>query len=239
MYTPPLATAHALGFADLARGAVPALLDVLATGPRAPRRVFDLGCGAGQTTAALAAAGWDVVGVDVSDAMLARARATAPGATFWQASVYGVVFEPCVAVFAVGEPLTYHRPEDDAASRLRRLFQGVAAALVPGGTLMFDVIVAGSHDLSNAGRREGPGFRVEWETRDLGVRLERHIVSAALGAGGGWVESREIHHVAVFEPDRLVDELSVAGFESRLSAGYGAHAVAARRAVFRATRRAS
>jgi SAM-dependent methyltransferase len=49
---------------------------------RAGDRALDLGCGAGEFTAVLAEAGAHAVGVDVSEAALARARAKHPGLDF-------------------------------------------------------------------------------------------------------------------------------------------------------------
>jgi SAM-dependent methyltransferase len=49
---------------------------------RAGDRVLDLGCGAGEFTAELAAAGAAVVGIDVAQAALERARAKHPGLEF-------------------------------------------------------------------------------------------------------------------------------------------------------------
>lgn len=46
------------------------------------QRVLDLGCGVGAATALLASAGAEVVGVDVDDALLARARVLHPGLRF-------------------------------------------------------------------------------------------------------------------------------------------------------------
>lgn len=45
-------------------------------------KVLDLGCGTGRTTAPLARAGFDVVGVDVSQEMIERARRLFPDLTF-------------------------------------------------------------------------------------------------------------------------------------------------------------
>ena len=59
--------------------------------PVAGRRVLDAGCGAGRHSAWLAGQGAEVVGLDASPEMLARARARVPGATF--------------AVADLGEPL--------------------------------------------------------------------------------------------------------------------------------------
>jgi 2-polyprenyl-3-methyl-5-hydroxy-6-metoxy-1,4-benzoquinol methylase len=55
----------------------------------AGERVLDLGCGAGELTASLAAAGATVTGVDVAEAALRRARARNPGVRFELAPVDG------------------------------------------------------------------------------------------------------------------------------------------------------
>jgi ubiquinone/menaquinone biosynthesis C-methylase UbiE len=52
-------------------------------------RVLDLGCGAGDLTGDLAPPAADVVGVDVAEAALRRARARHPGITFLRAEVDG------------------------------------------------------------------------------------------------------------------------------------------------------
>lgn len=239
MYHPPLAHAHTTGFAAHARGALPAVLRRLAAGPVSPRRVYDLGCGAGETTRALAAAGYDAIGIDVSAAMIDRARAVPSGADagFVHASLYDVAFESCAGIIAIGEPLTYHRPEVDAYARLTDLFGRAAAALVPGGLFTFDVIARSPEGptLDATGARKGEGFRVEWTTRDLGHRLERHIRTTAR-IDGVWSESTEVHHVAVFDAPRLVSLLGAVGFEATVSTAYDAFPLAARRIAVFATR---
>ncbi|MFD1645597.1 class I SAM-dependent methyltransferase [Haloarchaeobius litoreus] len=47
-----------------------------------PGRVLDVGCGTGRTSRPLAERGHDVVGIDVSDEMVAQARARHPDLTF-------------------------------------------------------------------------------------------------------------------------------------------------------------
>lgn len=47
--------------------------------PPPPARVLDLGCGAGRTTAVLHARGYQVTGIDLSEALLAEARRLTPG----------------------------------------------------------------------------------------------------------------------------------------------------------------
>lgn len=106
-------------------------LDLLARIPlAAPARVIDLGCGAGNVTAVLAARwpGAAILGVDGSEAMLARARAAAPGCLFRRADI---------ATFVPGEPadVLYSNAAlqwlPDHAALLPRVF----SFLRPGGVL--------------------------------------------------------------------------------------------------------
>lgn len=53
-------------------------------GALTPGVALDAACGTGRHAALLAAMGWEVIGVDATDAMLERARAKVPGATFHQ-----------------------------------------------------------------------------------------------------------------------------------------------------------
>jgi SAM-dependent methyltransferase len=54
---------------------------------RTPGELLDLGCGTGRLCAHFAAKGFECVGVDLSDEMLARARENAPTATFVKANL--------------------------------------------------------------------------------------------------------------------------------------------------------
>src|SRR5215213_783590 len=50
--------------------------------PRPGERIIDLGCGTGALTAQIAAAGAEVIGIDASEAMIARATASYPALRF-------------------------------------------------------------------------------------------------------------------------------------------------------------
>jgi SAM-dependent methyltransferase len=105
--------------------AVRALLDELPPGP-----VLDAACGTGRHAAYLAAAGRDVVGVDLSEAMLARARTKLPGVDLRQGELTALPFDDGAFAGAVcALALSHLRCMDPAIAELARVLR-------PGGRLV-------------------------------------------------------------------------------------------------------
>lgn len=103
---------------------------------------LDLGCGEGRNAVWLAERGWDVTGVDFSDAALHRARAMAEhhGVTVRWVEADLTSWSPPRAAFDLVVVAYIHL---EAALRARVL-AGAASALRPGG-----VLLAIGHDRSN------------------------------------------------------------------------------------------
>ena len=162
-----------------------ALVDVL--DPQQGERVLDLGCGTGHHAAEIAARGAAVVGMDLDDSMLAKARQAHPGVRFVSAD--GTDFD--LGELGVDEPfdaclsnaaLHWMTPQD-------AVLRNVRAVLVEGGRFVAEMGGAGNiaaldsalhralaeHDLAGidvpqnyfptigqqAGALEASGFRVE------------------------------------------------------------------------------
>jgi trans-aconitate methyltransferase len=128
-----------------------ALLDA-----RAGERIVDLGCGTGHLAQRLAERGVEVVGVDASESMIAKARAAYPGLRFVVAD--GRSFDVGTGFDAVFSNAALHwMPEQ------QRVFERVRAHLRPGGRFVFEM--GGARNLQRV--REAIGKAL----RDLGAPL--------------------------------------------------------------------
>ncbi len=107
--------------------------------------VCELGCGTGSMTVRLAKAGYDMIGIDVSEDMLAAAqeKAARPDILYLQQDMrefelYGTVR----AVVSVCDSLNYITEEDG----LLRVFRLVNNYLDPGGLFLFDLNMAARYE---------------------------------------------------------------------------------------------
>jgi SAM-dependent methyltransferase len=94
-------------------------------------RVLDLGCGAGELTAALAAAGADVVGVEVAEAALRRARGAHPTLRFALAPLDGPL-----PLDDTGFDVVWSSEVIEHVADTARWLSEVRRVLVPGGRLL-------------------------------------------------------------------------------------------------------
>jgi SAM-dependent methyltransferase len=198
---------------------------------------MDVGCGAGPLTEALLDAGFDVTGVDTSAELLQYARASAPAAHFIHASAYEVELLGYDAVIALGEPLAYHADSADADALIGRFFRNAAAALPPGGVLIFDVIGLGEPSLAGRTWRSGDDWAVLVETTENQVErtLLRNIETFRC-VGEVYRRSRELHRVRLFDIEELRQQLTACGFATEITQSYGAQQLSPRRHALFAAR---
>ena len=107
------------------------MIDLLA--PEAGERIVDLGCGTGTLTAAIAARGAEVLGIDGDAAMVERARALHPDLTFEHAD--GRDFAIKGQADAVFSNAALHWMKEDPPA----VIASVARALRPGGRFVAEM----------------------------------------------------------------------------------------------------
>ena len=130
---------------------------------KSARRILDLACGTGNHSIRLAERGYEVVGVDLSDKLLAIARDKAATAAlevdFRHGDMRDLSFD---ADFDVAICLNYPVAHCASHTDLARFFRGVRDSLKPGGIFIFDFLSHYGRDSSTT---------KEWvETED--VRIE-------------------------------------------------------------------
>lgn len=220
-YGPVLSAVHDAGFGFLAEAAAAELLARLDGAGHRSGLVVDLGCGSGILAGRLTAAGYDVLGVDISPGMLEIARRRVPGARFVEGSFIDMEIPRCVAVTAIGEVLGYAMDPRAGADALGTLFARTAAALQPGGVLLCDLAGPGRSGAEPVPRwSEGDGWvccAVASEDADV---LERRIV-AFTRSRAGWDRTDETHRLHLVRPGDVMAALAAAGLSARTLPAYG------------------
>ena len=161
---------------------------------QAVNRVADIGCGPGRAAAFLADRGLDVVGVDVSHAMLAIARTAHPDIEFKEGQLDALPFETGVLAGAVCWYSIIYTPP----GRLDQAFGELARVLIPGGHLLLAFQAEGE-----------PVHREDAFGTHLPLTSYRHRVQAVAGS----LESAgfTIHSTALRAPE-LEHETTDQGF---------------------------
>lgn len=222
VYKDDLAYIHDVGFGEFAGNSVPALLDILRNNEINAGLVVDLGCGTGILASELVRAGYQVLAVDISNAMIAIARKRVPQAEFVEGSLLKTRLPPCGAVTSLGECLNYLFDKSNSMGQLQKLFRRVYAALMPGGVFVFDIAEPGRGKGPRQRHREGRDWAVllEVDEDQRTNRLMRRIVSFRK-VGTLFSRDEEIHRLQLYKRSDVANALRQAGFRVRTLDGYG------------------
>ncbi len=224
-YKNDLAYIHDVGFGDFAKQAAPGLLEILQRNGITDGLVIDLGCGSGIWAHELIKAGYEVLGVDISAAMIKLARKKAPQARFVKQSFLKMLLPQCAVVTAIGECFNYLFDKDNEKKTLFRFFSRVYEALRPGGVFIFDVVEPGLMSGSQPSLRHSRGK--DWA---ILVHVEedsnKHILTRRIATfrriGKFYRRDEEIHRCRLYEGRELAGELRRLGFKVRRLGSYGA-----------------
>lgn len=196
---------------------IPYLETVLAVHNVCATSLADVACGTGTFALAMAAKGWDVVGVDASAAMLAQARAKAAEQGLivrWiQQDMRSLQFEqPVSLITCLYDSLNYMLTSDDLLAAFRSAYR----CLAPGGWYVFDMNTA------HAFATMWDGDTYVHDSPDLTVLISgtyderRQRVHATVTwferQGALWAKGSEEHVEQAYPPEQVATHLQDAGF---------------------------
>ena len=221
-YKDALAYIHDVGFGDFARNSAPGLLQILRRGGITTGLVVDLGCGSGLWARELADGGYDVLGIDISAAMIAIARKRVPTGEFRVGSSLRARLPKCDAVTSIGECFNYLFDKNNSIIELRRLFRHIYSVLKPGGLLIFDIAQPGRGKGPRQKHREGRDWAVlvEVDEDTRSKRLTRRITTFRK-VGSLFSRDEEVHRLRLYKRSEVARELRAAGFRVRTLRSYG------------------
>jgi SAM-dependent methyltransferase len=221
-YATDLAYIHDAGFTGFVRDASPGLLQILRQHRITLGLVVDLGCGSGVWARELAGVGYQVLGVDISEAMLRLARRRAPKARFMRASLFRMTLPPCAAVTAIGECVNYLFDRTNSQRELRRFFRRVHDALQPGGVFVFDVAAPGRAPKPTERYFIGDDWAILVRNdEDKKSRVLTRRMTIFRKVGKLYRRSEETHRQRLYSRQEVTRELQQAGFRVRVISAYG------------------
>jgi SAM-dependent methyltransferase len=221
-YREDLAYIHDAGFGDFARGAAALLLAELRRAGLDHGLVIDLGCGSGILAEQVSAAGFDVLGMDISEALVALARQRVPRGRFRVESLLAAELPPCIAIAAVGECFNYLFDERHSLEGVRRVLGRAYEALAAGGLLVFDVAEPGRVPAGTSRTFvEGEGWAVLAAAEEDPQGLLTRRITSFRQVGKLYRRSHEVHRLRLLPREQVLSWLREIGFEARALAAYG------------------
>lgn len=223
-YRNDLAYIHHEGFSEFATSAAPGLLELLWQRDVRDGLIIDLGCGSGILARELTRAGFDVLGIDASPAMIALARDTAPRATF-RVGAFDEELPPCNAIVAMGEVLNYGT--FDAVTRM------IANAKT--NVIIFDVALRDSYPRYDERRVDGDEWSVIAIKESDGTHLTRRVLTFRMH-DGTMRRDEEVHTLELYDRDALKALLRAHGYRVTVRRSYRTRRLPPGHAVFVAER---
>jgi SAM-dependent methyltransferase len=223
-YRDDLAYIHNAGFGGYAQAAAPVLVDKLHRSGIMEGLVIDLGCGSGILSHAMSHAGYDVLGIDISPAMIAMARQRVPQCQFRVGSLLTTEFPRSVAITAVGECINYLFDAGNTRSRLAKLFRRIHEALIPGGLFLLDIAEPGRVPGNGTGRSyfEGDDWAVlVTSEEDREHQLLTRRITSFRRVGTLYRRDQEVHRQRLLDRAELSAQLRDIGFRVHILRGYG------------------
>ena len=187
---------------------------ILNFAPIPVRRVLEVGCGTGNLTRELVRLGYEVVGVDVSEGMLAVARRKVPGVRFVRADVRELALgEEYDAVVSTFDSLNNLLTEEDLALAFKRIREHLKPRGIFVGDLNTPYAMMTDWNDTLFVKEVGEGILTIWRGEYVGDGVSELNLTVFLPVGGGlYRRMDETFREKGYSPNVVMRLLKGAGF---------------------------
>ncbi|MEH2064141.1 MAG: class I SAM-dependent methyltransferase [Nostoc sp.] len=234
-YKDDLAYIHDVGYSNYALKSTPGIIEILNQSGIQDGLVVDLGCGSGISAQELTKANYRILGIDISESMIAIARKRVANAEFRVESFFKAEILPCHAVISISECFNYLFDSDTSGEMLVDLFERIYKALVSGGVLIFDIAEPGqiAQGITTKGFNEGDDWIVlveKNEEQKQGILTRRIITFRKVGEY--YRRDHEVHYQQLYEATDIAQKLRKIGFQVEIVRSYGEYNLPKAHAAF-------
>jgi SAM-dependent methyltransferase len=234
-YKQDLAFIHDVGYRDFVLKSAPGILEILKDNKINSGLVVDLGCGSGLWAEVLVQADYDVLGIDISEAMIDIAKTRVPKAKFRVESLFKADIPTCNAVTSISECINYLFDLDNNSQALSKLFQRIYNALNLGGVFIFDIGEPGQIPpgklINSFNEGEDWIVLVEKEENQEQEILNRRIITLRK-VGEYYRRDDEIHIQKLYKSTNIAEHLREVGFMVEVMSSYGDYLLPENHAAF-------
>jgi SAM-dependent methyltransferase len=178
------------------------------------RTVLDVGCGTGEHARRLSDSGFQVDGVDLSEAFVALARAKHPAGRFIVADMIDLRLDRRYdAVLCLFSSIGYARTLDRVATAFRRFSEHLA----PGGVILVEPwfppgVLDTTHVFHNSAS-EG-GVQIDRAAHnEIAGRISKLHFDYTVTDAAGTRQFSEVHELGLFTTEEMLDAFRSAGLE--------------------------
>ncbi|ESA32940.1 methyltransferase type 11 [Leptolyngbya sp. Heron Island J] len=221
-YKEDLTYIHDVGYSEYALNSAAGILTILAQNKIHDGFIVDLGCGTGLSAAEFIRAGYQVLGIDISESMITLAKIKVPSADFRVASLFKTEIPPCTVVTAIGECFNYLFDSDNDEHQLLPVFEQIYHALTPGGILIFDIAEPGQVDRNDSQHfNEGNDWLILVEKKE---NLEQSLLTRRIitirKVSEHYRRDDEIHTMRLYRSTDIAQKLRQVGFKVQTTRSY-------------------
>lgn len=219
-YDTDLAYVHDTSYGNFARKAAKMLKKLFNQEFYEKGLIIDLGCGSGIVAKELLDDGFEVLGIDKSEALIQIAKKNAPKGKYEVGSFFETNFPKCIGVISTSECLNY-AINGENENNLKKLFKSIFASLHKGGLFVFDMIEPGTAKCEKhiVEKEDWTMFLHTWEDQEKNM-LTRDVTLFRQVEGNLYRKSKEVHQARLYPHNQIVSLLKDTGFQVSLFKQY-------------------